>query len=132
VVFVSGDLHLSSASRLTLRHSGARDVVAWHVVSSGLYAPMPFANAQTSAYDWNQLVRLPQDGAAYGVDVEAESGLLCAGRSNFLRLDAEQSEDGWNLSIGVVGSGAQGAFLAPAGDPPSGFVKDGLRWRARL
>jgi cholesterol oxidase len=131
VVFVSGDLHLSSASRLTLRHRGAPDVVAWHVVSSGLYAPMPFANAQPSAYDWNQPVYLPWD-AGYSVDVEAESGLLSSGRSNFLRLDAEQSEHGWTFSIGVVGSGATGAFLAPAGKPPSGFVDDGRRWRVRL
>src|SRR5262249_41070545 len=59
VVFVSGDLHLSSVSRLTVgdRASG---VTVWQIVSSGLYAPMPFANARPDSYDWNRPVRLPR------------------------------------------------------------------------
>jgi len=130
VVFVSGDLHLSSASKLTLRHDDV-EVTAWHVVSSGLYAPMPFANAQPAAYDWNRPVPMPQN-AGRDVDLETESGLLCSGRSHFLRLDAEQKDDDWTLSIGIVGSGPEGAFIVPAGKPPSGFVDDGPRWKVRL
>jgi len=132
VVFVSGDLHLSSASKLTLGHRDTNDVATvWQVVSSGLYAPMPFASAQPAAYDWNTPVRLPRH-AAGDVDVVAESGLLYSGRPHLLRLDAEQRGDDWSLSIGVVGSSAEGAFLAPAGKPPSGFVEHGPRWRVHL
>ena len=131
VVFISGDLHLSSASRLTLRHEDANDVTAWQVVSSGLYAPMPFASAQLATYNWNQPVALPRDVRG-DIELVAESGLLCSGRSHFLRLDAEHTDDRWTLSIGVVGSGAEGRFLDPAGTPPRGFEPDGPRWTVRL
>ena len=114
VVFVSGDLHLSSASRLTLHRHGRDEIEAWQVVSSGLYAPMPFANAQPADYDWNQPVCLPKE-AGYDVEVTAESGLLCSGRSHFLRIDAERTNaKDWSLSIGVVGAGDDGMLLEPA------------------
>lgn len=135
VVFVSGDLHLSSASKLTLRHKDI-EVTAWQVVASGLYAPMPFAGAQPTSYDWNRSVPLPSvhlpKDAGCDVDVEAHSGLLYMGGPHFLRLDAERKGDGWTVSIGAVGPAKNGAFLAPVGTPPSGFVEDGPRWTAHL
>jgi cholesterol oxidase len=132
VVFVSGDLHLSSVSRLTIRrkgHDGGRgkEWTVWHVVSSGLYAPMPFANTPPSAYDWNQPVSMP-DSAGCSLDITAESGLLCAGQPHYLRLDAQQSAAGWTLSIGIVGADARGTLVKAAGCPPTGVTTAGLTW----
>ena len=45
VVFLSGDYHLSLAARMRLT-KGSHTVHVLSVVSSGLYAPFPFANAQ--------------------------------------------------------------------------------------
>ncbi|MEZ5653256.1 MAG: alkaline phosphatase D family protein [Burkholderiaceae bacterium] len=45
VVFVSGDPHLSCAARITLRRPD-KSLVVHSVVSSGLNAPLPFANAK--------------------------------------------------------------------------------------
>ena len=129
VVFVSGDLHLSSVSRLRLRDRGAGDVIVWQIVSSGLYAPMPFANTRPDSYDWNRPVALPSN-AHVDIDVLAESGLLCSGRSHFLRVDAEQKGREWTLSVGAVG--ADGRFVHPGGHPPPGFSAAGRRWVARL
>jgi len=46
VVFLSGDAHLQAVCRVRL----ARDVVVHGVLSSGLYAPWPFANADARDY----------------------------------------------------------------------------------
>jgi cholesterol oxidase len=129
VVFVSGDLHLSSASTLTLRHKDAKPMTVWQLVSSGLYAPMPFANAGPDTYDWNAPIALPRE-AGCDVDLEAESALLFAGRPHFLRVDAEERPGGWTLAVGAVGG--DGAFLPPRQRPPAGFVADGARWRLDL
>jgi len=125
VVFVSGDLHLSSVSRLTLAHGGA-SVTAWQVVSSGLYSPLPFANARPVDYDWNRPIKT----TVGPIGIEAESGILCSGPPHFLRVDAQKSGAGWSLSVAVAGS--SGAFIPPAGAPPSGFVATGSIWTADL
>jgi predicted alpha/beta hydrolase len=47
VVFVSGDLHCSLACEARLRHKDVDAVTTvYSIVSSGLYAPYPFANSQ--------------------------------------------------------------------------------------
>jgi len=52
VVFVGGDLHFSCVAELELELDEHEPVTAWQIVSSGLYAPMPFANANPAAYTW--------------------------------------------------------------------------------
>jgi cholesterol oxidase len=127
VVFVSGDLHLSSVSRLRLTANGAEAVVAWQLVSSGLYAPMPFANADVADYVWNDRVRVTVgDGTRRPVDVEAQSGLLRTGEPHFMRVDAEETADGWKLAVAVAGS--DGNLLAPLGAPPTDVTADGCAW----
>lgn len=46
VVLLSGDRHMSSASSMWLRREDDTEVEIISIVSSGLYAPWPFANAQ--------------------------------------------------------------------------------------
>lgn len=131
VVFVSGDLHLSAFARLTF-HCNGESATAWQIVSSGLYSPMPFANAQPGDFSWNQpvAVRYPTYVGA-DVKVEAESGLLCSGRSHFLRVDAEQGASAWRLVVGAVDR--SGGYVAPMGNPPFGAAAcaDGT-WQVML
>jgi cholesterol oxidase len=130
VVFVSGDLHLSSVSKLTLC-SDHGEMIAWQIVSSGLYAPMPFANADLDDYDWNRPVRAAaRDDAGSRIDICAESGVLCSGAPHFLRVDAEQAYDGWSLSVRV--GGHDGAPMQPLGPPPDGVGCSERSWRIHL
>jgi cholesterol oxidase len=130
VVFVSGDLHLSSLSRLELRADGA-EMIAWQVVSSGLYAPMPFANADLADYDWNQPVRVVADDDVGGkVEICAESGVLCSGPPHFVRVDAEQATTRWSLGVRVGGS--DGELLDPLGPPPKNVHPGHRSWHVPL
>ena len=100
-------------------------------VSSGLYAPMPFANADLADYSWNQPVRVVTSDDADGeVEICAESGVLCSGPPHFVRVDAEQADGGWNLSVRVGGHG--GALLDPLGPPPDGVECGERSWHVRL
>ncbi|MEZ5659324.1 MAG: alkaline phosphatase D family protein [Burkholderiaceae bacterium] len=49
VVFVCGDLHLSAMARITI-DDGLRQVVVHSIVSSGLNATLPFANAKAAHF----------------------------------------------------------------------------------
>ncbi|MFT3801676.1 MAG: alkaline phosphatase D family protein [Burkholderiaceae bacterium] len=46
VVFISGDLHLSLVSRLSMRAADGTEVLVHSIVSSGLHSPWPFANTR--------------------------------------------------------------------------------------
>lgn len=50
VIFLAGDPHLSMASELRVAIDGGDAVKVYSVVSSGLYAPWRFANAEPSTY----------------------------------------------------------------------------------
>jgi cholesterol oxidase len=106
-------------------------MTAWQIVSSGLYAPMPFANADAADYDWNRSVRVvTSDDAGGKVEIFAESGVLCSGPPHFVRVDAECTSDRWRL--GVMVSGSDGARLNPRGAPPRGMEASDRGWRVRL
>jgi len=55
VVFVGGDAHLSSVSKIELDRGSARggQTEVWQIVSSGLYAPYPFANSHREDFNWS-------------------------------------------------------------------------------
>jgi phosphodiesterase/alkaline phosphatase D-like protein len=90
VVFLSGDYHLSAMANLTLQSKG-RSVQALSIVSSALYAPLPFANESADQYAWDVPVELPFGDADASVTVEAR--LLSAAPSQFLRIDVEMAPD---------------------------------------
>lgn len=97
VVFVGGDLHLSAVAILSLRHHGRR-ALAWQLVSSGLYAPLPFANARPADIGWTGAIAapLPED---FGF--EYQSWLLSDRTSQFMRVDAVDAGGQWRLDVKV-------------------------------
>jgi hypothetical protein len=106
-------------------------MIAWQIVSSGLYAPMPFANADLADYDWNQPVRVVADDDVGGkVEICAESGVLCSGPPHFVRVDAEQATTRWSLGVRVGGS--DGELLDPLGPPPKGVHPGHRSWHVPL
>jgi cholesterol oxidase len=124
VVFVGGDLHFSAAGRLDLKWNGHPPVTAWQIVSSGLYAPMPFANNQPGSYDWNTPypIHVPHSNAA----VTANMGLLCTGVQNFVRVDVRSANG--SLEMRVRANDAAGAGIQPVTAPPDGVRLEGASW----
>jgi cholesterol oxidase len=102
VVFVGGDLHMSCAAEIVLSKQGYADVTAWQIVASGLYSPMPFANARPREYVWLsddpafQPVNLPLLGDR-GFRFRAE--WLSDVRSHFLQVTVEPGNPGWQISL---------------------------------
>lgn len=129
VVFVGGDLHFSAVARLELSADGTNPVTAWQLVSSALYAPLPFANADPAAYDWGRASRLPLPGQAAQIDYRAE--LLATASSQFMRVDLTQAGGGWALDVRICGP--DGAALPlPALTPPNWLTPNGEGWRIML
>jgi cholesterol oxidase len=84
VVFVAGDLHLSCVARLTLRDQQGIEppVAALQIVSSGLYAPLSFANTAMEDIGWGQKAVIPLGSCA--IDYSPES--FGEQRPRFLRV----------------------------------------------
>jgi cholesterol oxidase len=90
VVFIAGDHHFSAVAKLTLS-SGGRSVTAYQIVASGLFVPLPFANANPKDYDWDKTTALPFSDPAsdsVGTRLEYVPLLLCQEMRHFVRVDA--------------------------------------------
>ncbi|MCB1704445.1 MAG: alpha/beta fold hydrolase [Halioglobus sp.] len=88
VVFVGGDAHLSAVSRLRLSLDGSNPVVeVWQIVSSGLYAPLPFANAHVEDFLWDQSHALPVHTRP-SLAIACTNTLLSDHYSQFVRVEA--------------------------------------------
>ena len=92
VVFVAGDLHLSCTARLTLEGPHGK-VEALQIVSSALYAPLPFANMDSRQIEWGK----PAVIAAGAAKIRYEPALLASGRPHFVRVGASKADDGWDI-----------------------------------
>tara|TARA_R110002072_G_scaffold213_9_gene1528 strand:- start:11673 stop:17153 length:5481 start_codon:yes stop_codon:yes gene_type:complete len=92
VVFVGGDAHLSAVSRLQLRLDAiTAPVDVWQIVSSGLYAPLPFANAHVEDFIWDESHALPvHTGPSLAID--CTNTLLSDHYSQFVRVEATASQ----------------------------------------
>lgn len=90
VVFVGGDAHLSAVSRLELQHSG-QQVSVWQIVSSGLYAPMPFANGHYEDYLWDQEHTIPSH-VDDSLLIRSTNTFLSDHYSQFVTIDASAQE----------------------------------------
>jgi cholesterol oxidase len=98
VVFVAGDLHLSCVARLTLHERGSArhlPVQAWQIVSSGLYAPLPFANTALEDIDWGTQASIPLTHCR--VDYVPDS--FGEQRPRFLRVSVEPRPPGWSVTV---------------------------------
>ena len=101
VVFLSGDYHCSVFCRMALAHDGREPVEAYSIVSSGMYAPYPFANTRFGDLE-------PRFSGPHGqwLGEKDNSGLMidyCAERietrGSFASIVAESSSHGHVLSV---------------------------------
>jgi hypothetical protein len=128
VVIVSGDLHLSAASRIGVT-VGNHTATVFELVSSGLYAPMPFANAQPDDFDWGkpQAVRLPPS-VTPAMSLQVESCLLYQGDPHFMRVDVTAAGDGSCLEVKVLD--AEGVAVEHSPNAPAWLTRRGQgHWR---
>jgi len=125
VVFVGGDLHMSCAAHLHLT-AGGSTVDAWQIVASGLYAPLPFANAKPSHYTWlrddpaAQTPILMPDG---GVGLSYHAEWLTDVRRHFLRVEVTETlSDYWAISVSAYDRGGI-RLAAPVFDRAAGHTR---------
>lgn len=99
VVFVAGDLHLSCVADLTLHDKRAvsplPDVRALQIVSSGLYAPMQFANTRPDDVVWNRQESVPLHRCTIGYLPERFGDA----NPRFVRVSAVPGQGGWDIVI---------------------------------
>jgi choline dehydrogenase-like flavoprotein len=105
VVFLCGDYHASMLCRLTVAASGGAPVVLHSIVSSGLYAPFPFANVFSADiqleysgwhHDW---LGMPAPEAGSELSVAYTTSHFTA-RDSFAVLRAERTSRGtWRLDL---------------------------------
>ena len=101
LVFVGGDQHLSCTTKMVLsdrKGDKPRTRTVWQIVASGLYAPMPFANAKERDFDWNKqctIVHLAKHTITY------EARFLTASQSHFVRVKAtkDKKKNRWCVSV---------------------------------
>jgi cholesterol oxidase len=98
VVFVGGDPHLSCTATMEFRTVAGGSIQALHVVSSGLYAPLPFANLSPDAVAWTNRnsIKLP------GSEIRYIPELLVSGPPHFLRVSATPpvvSGESWTITV---------------------------------
>jgi cholesterol oxidase len=100
VVFVAGDLHLSCVASLSLRDKAGIEspVAAWQIVSSGLYAPLSFANTAMEDIGWGRKASIPLD--RFAVDYKPES--FGEQRPRFVRVSVTPPKGGAPGSIVAV------------------------------
>jgi cholesterol oxidase len=99
VVFIGGDLHISATAALELvRHQDGRRVRALQIVSSGLYAPLPFINTLRDDIDWRGQPdanrRIPL--AAHAIDYIPQ--LLTDANAHFVHVNAEARGGSWRIT----------------------------------
>jgi cholesterol oxidase len=106
VVFVAGDLHLSCVARLTLRDQRGieQPVAALQIVSSGLYAPLSFANTAMEDIDWGQKAVIPLGSCA--IDYSPES--FGEQRPRFLRVSIAPRKVAPGCKVAVAPYDVQG------------------------
>jgi cholesterol oxidase len=112
VVFIGGDLHISATARLDLLRLGdGHTVRALQVVSSGLYAPLPFVNTSRDSIDWRGSPDARRRIALGGHAIDYTPELLTDANGHFVHLSAEADHDGWRITARALDRAA--ALVAP-------------------
>tara|TARA_R110002072_G_scaffold136124_2_gene278123 strand:- start:86303 stop:91993 length:5691 start_codon:yes stop_codon:yes gene_type:complete len=111
VVWLTGDPHFSCFAELKLA-CGQKQISVTQVCCSGLYAPMPFVNANINDYDWDSAfeLNLAQDKKP-AVTISGRQELLYQGQQHFVRIDMMA---GRNWSIRMQPFGPDGEACGPA------------------
>jgi len=101
VVFLSGDYHCSVFCTMRLRYRGKPPVEAYSIVSSGMYAPYPFANTH-----FDDLEGVFNEPYAWRLGETASTSLVvdyCTHpidtRDSFVTILAERSAAGYELTV---------------------------------
>lgn len=108
LVFISGDHHISSATKAILtREDNPREVTIYSIHSSGLYSPLPFANDVAECFaaadDWSFSAQ-KKDECELGFNQTELSHYRCRAQSTFYPGDGfayitvSHSNKGWELS----------------------------------
>lgn len=113
LVFVGGDLHLSCAARLAIRMQGQPDVVAWQIVASGLYSPMPFANSSLDDYDWSKPLEVRVASPGPPLSLESTAYPITTSRSHFLECSVGTDPGSGEWQIDLMAVGADGKPIEP-------------------
>ena len=103
VLWLTGDPHLSCVVELcaTLAQGQVRIT---QICCSGLNAPLPFANAQAAAFDWDSSFRLLLNDSGGDIELSGRQHLLTDNPRHFVRLDVD---DGYQLTVqAYAGNGA--------------------------
>lgn len=102
IVWLTGDPHFSCFAELKLA-CGHRQINLTQVCCSGLYAPMPFVNANINDYDWEQRfqLNLAQDKKP-AVTISGQQELLYQGQQHFIRIDM-MADKHWSIKMQAFG-----------------------------
>jgi cholesterol oxidase len=106
VVFVGGDAHLSCAGMMdfTALAGEPNSVKSLHIISSGLYSPLAFANLSPAEIDWTNVTNRRGRIALPGAQVDYDQTLLVAGRPHFLHVSAVPNGGDWTIGVTAYGS----------------------------
>jgi choline dehydrogenase-like flavoprotein/predicted alpha/beta hydrolase len=101
VVFLSGDYHCSVYCPMWLRYKGKPPVQAYSIVSSGMYAPYPFANTRLGnlelTFSGSYARRLGETtNASLTIDYRTQP---IKARDSFVTVLAERSSAGYELTL---------------------------------
>jgi hypothetical protein len=100
--------------RTTSSGSTGNSISALHIISSGLYSPLPFANLSQDDVAWmnRRSIALP------GCEIQYTPELLVAGPPHFLRVSAmppAASAGAWTITVEVYAAPAEA--VQDAGKP---------------
>ncbi|MFH0341125.1 MAG: alkaline phosphatase D family protein [Chromatiales bacterium] len=102
LIWLAGDLHLSSYTALRLRGEGQEEVLIHHICASGLYAPLPFANDRVDGYLWDGESEMLVPGTT--LCIRSKPQLLASGPAHFLRIDVH-NQSRWSIEISAYDTG---------------------------
>lgn len=101
IVWLCGDPHFSCTAELSLTSAEGNVMNLTQICSSGLYAPIPFANANPAAYNWDEPfeLTLAHHGEENSVTIAGKQQLLCDAQQHFTRLVLNDENAGTVLRL---------------------------------
>ncbi|RCW70239.1 alkaline phosphatase D family protein [Pseudorhodoferax soli] len=95
VVFLSGDAHLSMLTKMTIAWEAQQPVTVRSIVSSGLYAPWRFANAEPANYCTGAFACRLSDASR----IHGESATTFHQADGFAVISAVRGRGGYQISV---------------------------------